>query len=177
MPGTFIMAGPISSEGEVTALFAALSGPLRRYFRIIGLSRDDADEAVQETFLRLHQHLGNHGDRTNLRGWIFAVARNLARNVFKSGHRRRVEGCGDNLERCAAITDPGRTPEEQAIQGERMRRLRISIGRLSPQQRECVRLRAAGLKYREIAAVLGIGVSNVGELVQRAVAHLNEEVL
>jgi len=54
-------------------------------------------------------------------------------------------------------------------------RLRQAVAKLTPQQRECLRLRASGLRYREIAEVLGIGISSVGELVQRATARLRED--
>jgi DNA-binding CsgD family transcriptional regulator len=48
--------------------------------------------------------------------------------------------------------------------------------RLTPQQIECLQLRVAGLRYREIADVMGIGISAVGELVQRAMVRLNEGI-
>jgi len=166
------MADADSLERDVAALFEELRRPLYRYFLCAGLSAEDADEGVQETFLRLHRHLGNHGGRSNLRGWIFQVARNMARNEFKSARRRRTETLVSD-----AFADPGATPEGAAIERQRVRRLGAAIERLPPQQRECVLLRAAGLRYREIAEVLGIGISSVGELVQRATARLSEEVL
>ena len=148
---------------------------LRSSVRICaGLSREDADEGIQETFLRLHQHLRKDGDRSNLRGWIFQVARNLARNQHKSARIRRTEALDDGLERGGALADPNGSPEDQAIRSERMRRLRRSMEMLTAQQRECVMLRASGLRYREIAEVLGVGISSVGETVQRAAARLNE---
>ena len=45
---------------------------------------------------------------------------------------------------------------------------------MTPQQRECVLLRASGLRYREIPEVLGIGISSVGETMQRGASRLNE---
>jgi RNA polymerase sigma-70 factor, ECF subfamily len=166
-----IMADVDSLERDVAALFEELRVPLRRYLVCAGLSGADADEGVQEAFLRLHRHLGNRGDRSNLRGWIFQVARNMARNEFKSA-RRRVTETLTSVE----FADPRGTPEDAVIGQERDRRLGAAIGKLSPQQRECVLLRAAGLRYREIAGVLGIGISSVGELVQRATARLSEEL-
>lgn len=163
-------------ELEVAGYFNELRRPLYRYFLCVGLSRDDAEEGVQETFLRLHQHLARNGDRSNLRGWIFQVARNLAHNRYKSLRRQRAEAL-DCVERGEALADPRRGPEELAIAQERWRRLRLSVERLTPQQRECFLLRAAGLRYREIAAALGIGISAVGELVQRATARLSEDLL
>jgi len=161
-------------ESEVSCIFDELRRPLFRYFLCAGLSREDADEGIQETFLRLHQHLRKDGDRSNLRGWIFQVARNLVRNQHKSARIRRTEALDGDWERRNAFADPDGSPEDQAIRSERMRRLRRSMEMLTPQQRECVLLRASGLRYREIAGVLGVGISSVGEMVQRAAARLSE---
>jgi len=75
-----------------------------------------------------------------------------------------------------AIADPQAGPEDEAIRQERERRVRRAIEKLSAQQRECILLRISGLRYREIAEVLGINVSSVGELVDRATARLSEEL-
>ena len=163
-----------SRQSEVSGIFDELHQPLFRYFLCAGLSREDADEGIQETFLRLHQHLRKDGDRSNLRGWIFQVARNLARNQRKSARVRRTEALDGDVERRNAFADPEDSPEDQAIRSERMRRLSRSMELLTPQQRECVLLRASGLRYREIAEVLGIGISTVGETMQRAASRLNE---
>ena len=158
---------------EVAGLYDQLRDPLYRYLLGLGLSHADAGDGVQETFLRLHQHLRRSGDRTNLRGWVFQVARNLVRNEVKRAGRRRTEAMDAGLERQAA---GGNSPEDQVLRRERLQRLRRAIANLTPQQRECLLLRASGLRYREIAEVLGIGISSVGELVQRATARLSEDL-
>ena len=162
---------------EVAGLFDQFRDPLYRYFLCLGLSHDDAGDGVQETFLRLHRHLQGHGDRTNLRGWIFQVARNLVRNEIKRAGRQRTEAMDDAIERQCARGNPMDNPEDQVLQRERLLRLQRAIAKLTSQQRECLQLRASGLRYREIAEVLGIGISSVGELVQRATARLSEELL
>src|SRR5580698_792612 len=103
-----------SRESEVSGIFDELQRPLLRYFLCAGLSREDADEGIQETFLRLHQHLRKDGDRSNLRGWIFQVARNLARNQHKSARIRRTEALDGDLERSGALADPDGSPEDRA---------------------------------------------------------------
>ena len=67
-------------------------------------------------------------------------------------------------------------PEHSALAEERTRRLRAAIEKLPPQQRECMLLRSSGLRYREIAEILGINTSSVGSLVQRAMARLSEDL-
>jgi RNA polymerase sigma-70 factor, ECF subfamily len=55
-----------------------------------------------------------------------------------------------------------------------MRRLTAALESLSPQQRNCLYLRSEGLRYREIAEVMGIGSSTVGEFLTRAIRRLSE---
>ena len=161
-----------SEQRSLVAFFDELRQPLLRYLRCAGLRREDAEEIVQETFLRLQQHLSRGGGRSNLRGWLFQVARNLARNQVKRAGRFRAEELNPGV----AVADPGGTPEDGAIRRQRARRLRAALDKLTPQQRECLLLRAAGLRYREIAEALGIGISAVGELVQRAAGRVAEEL-
>lgn len=159
-------------EHSVPELFDELRDPLVRYLLCAGLNREDAEETVQEAFLRLQHHIGGGGDRSNLRGWLFQVARNLARNRHRRARRLQAEA----LDAGAMVADPGGTPEDRALRRERALRLRSALEKLTAQQRECLLLRAAGLRYREIAEVLGIGISAVGELVQRATERLAGEL-
>src|SRR5215472_6691355 len=144
-------------EDEVVGFYDELHEPLYRYFLYRGLRPDDAAEGVQETFLRLFEHLRARGDRTNLRGWIFQVARNLIRDEFKSARRRRTEQFDATDERGGVNhADPRGNPEEQILRVERLHRLPVSLENLTSQQRECFLLRASGLRYREIAEVLSV---------------------
>jgi RNA polymerase sigma-70 factor (ECF subfamily) len=57
-----------------------------------------------------------------------------------------------------------------------MRRYEAAVEHLTSQQRQCLLLRKEGLRYREIAMVLGIGASRVPQLLERAVGRLMEEL-
>jgi RNA polymerase sigma-70 factor (ECF subfamily) len=162
----------LPARTEAAWWFDELRVPVYRYLVCNGLGSADAEEVVQETFLRLYRHLTRRGSRTNLRGWIFEVARNAARDRRKSPRWQRTVA----LDPAAGIVDPRAGPEDQAIHQERARRLRAAIERLSPQQRDCILLRISGLRYREIAEVLGINVASVGELVERATTRLSEDI-
>lgn len=162
-------------EQEVVRLFDELHAPLRRYVMSLGLTPQDADDGVQETFLRLHKHLGSRGARTNLRGWLFQVARNVARDKRKSSWVRRTSTSREDNERILSVEAPIDSPEDRLLKEEKLGWLRTAVVRLTPQQVECLRLRMAGLRYREIADVMGIGISAVGELVQRAMNRLEED--
>jgi RNA polymerase sigma-70 factor (ECF subfamily) len=165
-----------SAREEALRWFDELRDPLRRYLLCSGASAADADEAVQESFLRLYQHLERNGERGNLRGWVFQVARNFLRDERKSARTRTSVPLEDAMEHDGRFADPGGSPEHRALGEERSRQMRAAVEKLNPQQRECILLRAAGLRYREIAETMGINISSVGSLVQRAVARLSEEL-
>src|SRR5258705_8300815 len=76
------------SSSEVTALYRELRKPLLRYLVCLGLSSDEAQDVVQDSFVSLQHHLAAGGAQDNIRGWLFRVAHNQARNRQSSYHRR-----------------------------------------------------------------------------------------
>jgi RNA polymerase sigma-70 factor (ECF subfamily) len=165
----------VGSIQEVIRLFDQTHAPLRRYLIFLGLSPEDADDCLQEAFLRLHKHFASLVDVTNVRGWLFQVAKNLARDRRKSATMHRTSTSHREYERLTSAVDPQDTPEASLLKQERLEWFRSAVARLTPQQVECLQLRVAGLRYREIAAAMGINISSVGELVQRAMTRLSED--
>jgi RNA polymerase sigma-70 factor (ECF subfamily) len=147
--------------------------PLRRYVQFLGIDGETAQEVVHESFLKLHEHLLAGGDRSNLRAWLFRVAHNLARNTQTAFRSSKTDLLGDVT---VAGDPPSRaaSAEEELLAEERSRLVREAMHRLSPAQKDCLVLRAQGLKYREIAEVLNLAVSTVGENVQRGLEKLKE---
>jgi RNA polymerase sigma-70 factor (ECF subfamily) len=167
--------GKLDPAEEVIRLFDETHAPLQRYLIFLGLSPEDAEDSIQEAFLRLHRHLDSLPDRTNVRRWLFQVAKNLARDKRKSAWARRTSISCQDEERLGLMKDTNDSPETSLLKQERLEWFRSAMTRLKAQQVECLQLRASGLRYREIADVMGIGVSSVGELVQRAMARLSED--
>lgn len=149
--------------------------PLRRYLAFLGLDDDTARELVQESFLKLHEHLLAGGDRRNLRAWLYRVAHNLARNAQSAFRASKTDPLPDVLA-ARELSSSAASIEDELLERERLERLRNAVGQLSAAQRECLALRAQGLKYREIADVLSISVSTVGENLQRGLERLKELV-
>jgi RNA polymerase sigma-70 factor, ECF subfamily len=71
--------------------------------------------------------------------------------------------------------DPAPSPEQRMLIEERMRLFERTFSRLTEKQRQCVMLRARGLRYREIANTLGVSVPRVGELMQRSIVLLEAD--
>ena len=176
------MASP--RREDVALLFTELRRPLVRYLLSLSLSPAEADDVVQETFLRLCEQFAS-GSCVNLRAWIFRVAHNLAFDQ----HRRRLRQPVSSYDpapnsgepplpqaQAAQARDPRCTPEEHAIEQQRMRRLEFAMDRLPQHQQFCLHLRAEGLRYREVAEVLGVGTSTVADWVQAALERLAKEL-
>jgi RNA polymerase sigma-70 factor (ECF subfamily) len=176
MSGDFLpIALPLSRFAtgacEVTALYRELREPLLRYLVCLGLSSDEAQDVVQDAFLSLHRHLASGGPQDNIRGWVFRVAHNQARNHQGSYHRRFVEPLDSEID--ARLDEAN--PERVVLEKEKFRRLGEAIGLLTDSERECLLLRAEGLRYREISEVLGIPTSTVGDTIERAIRKLAEK--
>ena len=160
-----------AGSSEVTTLYRELREPLLRYLVCLGLTSDEAQDVVQDAFLSLQRHLASEGKQENIRGWLFRVAHNQARNRQSSYHRR----FGESLEGEMDFQADQATPEQRVLENEKFRRLASAIRLLTESERECLLLRAGGLRYREIAEVLGIAVSTVGDTVERAIKKLAEK--
>jgi RNA polymerase sigma-70 factor, ECF subfamily len=168
----------LSHRENLIQLFREIRKPLFGYLVCIGLKPHEADDIVQEAFLRLHQQLESGVKIDEPRAWIFRVAHNASCNLQRA--RRRLVFQSD-LDPIAVLKleqrfDPGMNPETLYMNKEIMNRLDAGIERLTEPQRHCIYLRSQGLRYREIATVLGISVSSAAELLQRAVVRLSGEI-
>ncbi len=146
---------------------------MQRYLIFLGSDPDTAQESVQESFLKLYEHLLRGGDQTNLRAWLYRVAHNLARNA-QTAHRSSRTDSLANATSAGDLPADGISPEEALLAEEQTTRLRQALEVLSPAQKEALMLRTQGLKYREIAEVLNVSVSTVGENIQRGLEKLKE---
>ena len=145
---------------------------LHRYLIFIGLDSHTAEDVVQESFLKLHEHVQQGGDQSNLRAWLYRVAHNLARNHQTSFRAAKTDLFAD----VSLATDLRISPsaEDNLLVKERSAALLSAVRLLSPTQRDCLALRAQGLKYREIAETLDLSISAVAENVQRGLESLKE---
>jgi len=156
---------------EATTLYQELREPLVRYLVCLGMSFDEAQDVVQDAFVSLHRHLSSGGSRENIRAWLFRVAHNRARNCQRSYERRFSAPLDSEAQ---AIADEA-SPERAVLQKEKARRLGNAIRTLTVAERECLLLRAAGLRYREIGEILQMPTSSVSDRVERAIRKLAEK--
>ena len=162
---------PSEVQCEVIRLFDELRAPSLRYVLSLGLSIHDGEEVIQEVFLALLRHLRLGRPRDNLRGWVFRVAHNLALKR-RQATRRSVEATESDWESAQRRPDPARNPEQQFSDSQRQSRLLAVFRSLPEEDRCCLRLRAEGLRYREIASVLGISLGTISNSLTRSLARM-----
>ena len=134
-------------------------------FRILG-NREDAEEAIQDAFLRAFKALGDYEDRERFSAWLTRILVNQCRTVLARTKRR------DAL---FADVDPQRldfTVTMESLDGG-WPELEHVLERLPAEQREAIVLKYADdLTYEEMSRVTGAGESALKMRVQRAFARL-----
>ncbi|MGB7148267.1 MAG: sigma-70 family RNA polymerase sigma factor [Terriglobales bacterium] len=162
---------PSEIERQVMEFFEQFRDPLLRYALSFGIPVHDAEEVIQEVFLSLFRHLQLRRSRKNLRGWIFRVAHNLALKQLYANQRSHAKTTS-NRTIAEEQFDPSPDPEEQLSSAQRRHRLLAVVHALPEADQGCLRLRAEGLRYREIAAALGMSLGAVSISLTRSLARL-----
>ena len=158
-------------EGEVIALFDVHRKRIFGYVLSFGLTVQDSEDLVQEVFLSLFRHLQLSRSRRNLPAWIFRVAHNLALKRRMSNQKLgNILKFDDALLETCCDLDPN--PEQSLAFRERQARLLAVVRALPEEDARCLRLRAEGLRYREIAQVLGISLGAVSMVLTRSLERL-----
>jgi RNA polymerase sigma-70 factor (ECF subfamily) len=170
-----LMQRTVTLEEKVSQLFELLRDPIYLYLIAVLGNSAEAEDITQESFLRLYRSLHRGQAITNVRFWLFRVAHNLA---FK--HRERSQFCRSIDSRSweellQLLPDPAPNPEQKVLQMEKFERLHAAMAWLSPQELQCLHLRAEGFRYREIGEILGIGPKTAAEFLRRGVRKLMKE--
>lgn len=144
----------------------------RLAFRMTG-NEQDAEDVVQESFLRAYKQLGRFESRANFGTWIYRIAANCSVDLMRAKqarHDHRAESL-DAAETLPAGDDPN--PQRLAESAEIHARVAAALGALSPLERAAFTLRHyEGRSIDEISAALGLRTSAAKHSVFRAVRKL-----
>jgi RNA polymerase sigma-70 factor (ECF subfamily) len=135
-------------------------------------SSDDAEEFLQSAFIRLIEYRSRHAVE-NETAFLVRTAMNIA---VDESRRRRVRAEPDvPMELLIEISDEQPLQDEVIVAQERLKVVQAALERLSPRTREIYLMhRVDGMKYREIAAELGITMSAVEKHIAKASMFLTE---
>jgi RNA polymerase sigma factor (sigma-70 family) len=123
-------------------------------------TREEAEDALQQTFLRVHRALARHGEPSDLRPWLFTIARNCCLTLLAA---RRPDA---DLEAVPASMD-GLSEQVQARAD--LRAIVADVERLPDDQRAALVLsQLSGLSHEEIGDVIGVRTAKVKALIHQA---------
>ena len=131
----------------------------------------DAQDALQEAFVKCWRHREGLAKVQCLRAWIFQVVLNVGRDMRKSAWSRKRRPMDDLQAETLKACSPDPSAESQ--RREEVAHLRQALHDLRPNEKEVFLLRENGdLTYEQIAKLLGIPVGTVKTRMRTALAQL-----
>jgi RNA polymerase sigma factor (sigma-70 family) len=161
-------------RGDLGAFDLLYERHARALFTFIRKHLSDAHEAedvLHETFMALLRARGGDAPTQCLRAWLFTAARNLSLNRLRS--RRR----GARALEVAEVAPAPELPPDRVIEARQSaERLRRAVEGLPAGLAELYALRAGGMSYEELAAVLAVPVGTVKSRMHDMVSRLRQEM-
>ena len=147
-------------------------GPLLRYAAHLLGDAERARDVVQDTFLKLCESSRGESD-DHLSQWLFTVCRNRAIDVLRK--ERRMSLLDADIQAAQPSKDP--SPPAVAQRKEVAELVSDAVAALPGRQQEVIRLKFQnGFSYKQIAAITGLSVSNVGFAIHAAVKQLRDSL-
>jgi len=141
-----------------------------------GTRREDAEDLIQDAFVRMQQYCERGGEVLEPEGFLVRVTQRLALNLHRDSRPSLYEE-GD-VDRLVQLIDTGATPDEELAAEQCLIRMRAMLNEPNPRTRDVFFMhRFDGLSQTEIAAKLGISVSAVEKHFATALAALAEASL
>lgn len=160
-----VEGAPLPDPGDLMAVVSHYQGSLLRYVgRMLGSTDNDAEDIVQEAFVRLHLQVKNKGSQSirNLTSWLFRTAQNLTIDLIRL-RTRRIKTINTTTEPDSPQREP--VTEDLDALGEVLRQEAREVairelGKLDEQYRQVILLKIIqGMTLRQVAEVVGISTS------------------
>jgi RNA polymerase sigma-70 factor (ECF subfamily) len=161
-----VLAGDVESYATLVARYRDRLG--RYALHMLG-SREDAEEALQDSFVRAYRSLARCDDPEKFGAWLFRILLNRCRTSGARGSRRRQTFVSDEVALLAASVEH---PADRAAWREE---IELALQQLRPDQRQAFLMKyVEDLSYEEMAQITGVGVSALKMRVLRACDRLRE---
>ena len=137
----------------------SLDDRLRQYAFSLTHNQEDADDLVQDTYLKVLQNTDRFAEATNLKAWVYTIMR----NTFINGYRRKQKSkvVTDEGEDNALFTSTATVSGDAADLPLYVSEITTAISSMKDNQRDALELFIDGFKYHEIADRLQISIGTV----------------
>jgi RNA polymerase sigma-70 factor (ECF subfamily) len=167
-------------DGDVAVvqmLVEEYQGRLVRYLVYVLGRREDVDDLVQETWLRVMERGKSYDGRSRFEPWLFTVARHLAIDLVRRRKDLSLDAEDEGGPVVAAPVSAGLSPFARAARTEEAERLAGALAGLQGIYREALVLRfLEEMSLQEIAAVVGAPVPTVAARIYRGLAALRPQM-
>lgn len=155
-------------EGAFEILYHRYEVPLLSFFYKRVGNWETAQDLVQETFIKVHAHLGTLRDRKKFSSWMFSIARQLIATHIRENRRSIETDPVDEIFETYMIEPEHRSPVESIIAEEQLEIVRTLARRLPESERSAFDLRLDNMTLEEIAETLNISLSATKVRLHRA---------
>ena len=152
----------------------------RLYAAALRLTRNEADaqDLVQDTYLRAFRSAGQFEAGTNLRGWIFTILHNTFLNQRRDRGRSPVDADSEAVEQAPDDRPAAGNPEDLLLRETLDADLQAALDDLPPAYREAVWLRdVEQFSYDEIAGIVGVPIGTVMSRISRGRRALYDDLV
>lgn len=147
-------------------------------YRFVG-NRTDAEDIVQETFLRVYKNKHYYKEIAKFSTWVYTIAGNLAKTELRRRKRHKIFSVSNfvNEERDYDIPDKDHSPEKKVDAAVKEGFIQKAIDKLPSKFKEVIVLRdIQGFAYEEISQILNIPLGTVKSRVNRGRLKLQEDL-
>jgi RNA polymerase sigma-70 factor (ECF subfamily) len=151
----------------------------RLAFRMTG-NEEDAEDVVQETFLRAYRQITRYEARSSFSTWLYRIASNYSLDLIrmrKHREEKREYGGTEGQDLLQSMPETGPGPDRVLYSSQMKDRVNAALDELSTQERKAFVLRhLEGLSIEEIGQVLGTGTNATKHSIFRAVQKLRRSL-